>query len=369
MRRSERLFLAAALRSVTGAVVVLWIAAGAAVSALKYRERSAARQYICRGWVITTLVIYLSGAAACVFLSLRSDESDPIGIAPPFRGAYVYAAEILLAVAFCHLRLTMPWLFGGIISQYWPIIVMGIAFTGVGLGEVLGRRQLPTVSKPLSTTGVFLPLLPALAFSLAPSRVDYAVLLFLIGFFYAVLSVARKSFVFGVLAALSANGGLWSLLYRHPELRFMIHPQLWLVPGAVSVLVAAQLNRDRLSPAQLRFIRYACLMLVYVSSTSDIFLNGVRDHPYLPIILAILSVAGVMLGILFRVRAFLFLGASFLAIAIVTMIYFASVNLHWTWLWYVAVIALGAAIIVIFALFEKKRAEMLALVDGLKAWQ
>jgi hypothetical protein len=35
----------------------------------------------------------------------------------------------------------------------------------------------------------------------------------------------------------------------------------------------------------------------------------------------------------------------------------------------VAGIILGSGIIVIFALFEKKRAEMLSLVDGLKEWQ
>ena len=51
------------------------------------------------------------------------------------------------------------------------------------------------------------------------------------------------------------------------------------------------------------------------------------------------------------------------------MIYYASADLHWTWLWYVAVIALGAAILVLFALFEKKRPQMLAIVEGLKRWQ
>ncbi|HSU65476.1 MAG TPA: hypothetical protein VLJ39_01265, partial [Tepidisphaeraceae bacterium] len=133
--------------------------------------------------------------------------------------------------------------------------------------------------------------------------------------------------------------------------------------------VAAQLNRDRLQAAQLRFIRYCCLMAVYVSSTADIFLNGVANHPWLPLVLAALSVSGVMVGILFRIRPFLFLGTAFLGLAVVTMIYYASANLHWTWLWYVAGIALGASIIAMFALFEKKRDEMVALVEGLRQWQ
>ena len=54
--------------------------------------------------------------------------------------------------------------------------------------------------------------------------------------------------------------------------------------------------------------------------------------------------------------------ATFLTLAVLTMIWSAQQNLHWTWLWYVAGIALGLCIIILFALFEKKRVEMLALV-------
>jgi len=51
------------------------------------------------------------------------------------------------------------------------------------------------------------------------------------------------------------------------------------------------------------------------------------------------------------------------------MLYCAQLQLHWTWIWWVAGIALGGAIITIFALFEKKREEMIGLVEGLRQWQ
>ena len=57
------------------------------------------------------------------------------------------------------------------------------------------------------------------------------------------------------------------------------------------------------------------------------------------------------------------------AVKITTMIYYASENLGWTWLWYVAGIVTGAMIIFTFALFEKKRDDMLRVVEGLKDWQ
>ena len=69
-----------------------------------------------------------------------------------------------------------------------------------------------------------------------------------------------------------------------------------------------------------------------------------------------------------RVRSFLFLGASFLLLALLTVIWYAAVDLHQTWLWYVSGIITGILIIAMFALFEKKRKELLGLVEQLKRW-
>lgn len=367
-RRSNSLSVPAARRA-AGPMAVAWAASLLAVLGIEIAGQIAGAPPRPAGWAVAiVLANLLVGAAAAVFLALVP-ALDPLKFPDSRRGSYVYLAEAMLALSFVHLRLTAPWLFGGVFSQYWPLLVMALAFGGVALGELFRRRGTIALSSPLFRTGAFLPLLPVIAFWAAPSRVDLSTLLFTVGVFYAVLSATRRSFAFGVLAALAANGGLWSLLARQPSLAFLVHPQIWLIPAAVSVLIAAQLNRDRLAPVQLRFVRYCCLMMVYVSSTADIFLNGVKDHPWLPLVLAGLSVVGVLLGILFRLRAFLFLGTAFLGLAIITMIYYASADLHWTWLWYVAGIVLGAGILAMFALFEKKRAEMLALVDGLKRWE
>ena len=116
-------------------------------------------------------------------------------------------------------------------------------------------------------------------------------------------------------------------------------------------------------------IRYMCLATIYVSSTADIFINGVATSPWLPLVLAGLSIAGVFAGMIFRIRAFLLLGSLFLLLAIGTMIKFASVNFGWTWLWYVAGIVTGAAIITTFAIFEKQRADVMRLVEEFKDWK
>ena len=51
------------------------------------------------------------------------------------------------------------------------------------------------------------------------------------------------------------------------------------------------------------------------------------------------------------------------------MIKYASVNFGWTWLWYVAGIVTGAAIITTFAIFEKQRADVMRLVEEFKEWK
>src|SRR6185437_14876344 len=137
-------------------------------------------------------------------------------------------------------------------------------------------------------------------------------LLFIVGGLYGLLSILRRSFLFGMLAVLAGNGGLWYLWHRTVDYGFFQHPQLWLIPAAVSVLIAAYINRADFSEDQMIGVRYLSLIVIYVSSTADIFINGVANSPWLPVILAAFSLAGVFGGIMLRVRAFLLLGSMFL---------------------------------------------------------
>jgi len=294
---------------------------------------------------------------------------DPLRLSARGRTAYVYAAEIFLAMTFLHLRLTMPWLFTGYFQRYWPLVVIAISFAGVALSELFRRRQQMILAEPLQNTGAFLPLLPALAFWALHSNVDYSTFLLLAGILYSVLAILRRSFGFGLLAALAGNGALWHVLDHLHGFGFLIHPQYWLIPFALCFLVATHLNRSQLSIRQVQTSHYACLTLIYLSSTADMFLNGVRQCPYLVYILGAISIAGVMAGIIFRIRSFLFLGTAFLVLTLITIIWHASVDLHQTWLIWVSGIALGVSIILLFALFEKKRGEVHAVIDGLREWQ
>jgi hypothetical protein len=354
--------------------LVPWVVAGQAAAILLVLGAEvtyfAAHEEVPMVWAeILAVAVALAAMCLAALAAAVLPGRDPLGLTERGRQAYVYAAELVLALFCMHIRLTMPWLFHGWFVRYWPLVVMAIAFVGVGLGEWLARRRAQVLSEPLQTTGALLPMLPVLGFWLVPGEVNYSLLLLTVGVLYAALAALRQSFLFGVLAAMAANGSLWHLLYRADGLGFFEHPQLWLIPPAVCVLIAAYLNREQLTKEQMTTVRYMAAIVIYVASTADVFLNGVEEAPWLPLVLAAISILGIFTGILLRVRAFVYLGTSFLMVALLTIIWYAAVELGYAWLWWVCGIVAGVCIIAVFAVFEKKRDDMLHLVERLKAWE
>jgi hypothetical protein len=331
--------------------------------------------------------------ATALRLALRPDR-DPLALAEGRRTAYVYLAEVLLVLLFAHVRLNIPELFLGPLAKYWTLVVMTLAFVGVGLGEWFERRGLRVLAVPLARTGVFLPLIPLLSFWARPPAAllafaadnapglrpfltyleklpwnfdAHALLWFLASGLYALLAMARRSFRWALAAALAANFGLWALLL-HTGIGFLAHPQAWVIPLALIILVAEYLNRHHLSAEAGQALRYLGISLIYVASTADLFLAGLGNSVWLPIVLAGLCVTGVLAGILLRVRAFLFLGTGFLLVDVLTMIYHAAVDRAHTWLWWASGIVLGVAILTLFAVFEKRRNDVLRLLEDLRRW-
>ncbi len=318
---------------------------------------------------LVAVIVALAGLAVAALVAALVPGRDPLGLTERGRTLYVYLAEGLGALLFLHIRVTMDWLFTGWFLRFWPLVVMAIAFLGVGLGEVFQRRKQRVLSEPLETTGAILPLLSALGFWVIRNEVDYSLLLLSIGVLYAALGMLRRSFLYGVLAAIAANGSLWYFLHQREGLDLTEHPQLWLIPPALCALAAGYINRERLAPQQSAALRYASAIVIYVSSTADIFINGVADAPWLPAVLAGLSILGVLAGILLRVRAFLYLGAAFLIVALMTIIWHAAIEQQRTWILWVVGILTGVLIIALFGLFEKRRDDVLRLVEQLKHWE
>lgn len=329
--------------------------------------------------------LVLAGVAALAYLALRfavQPTRDPFEVPERRRGVYVYLAELLLVLAFVHVRLNVPELFFGNVAKYWTFALMALAYAGIGLSELFSRRKLEVLAAPLRRTGVLLPLVPLLAFWAKPPEAltefahgaapglapllayleklpqhfdTYAWLWFLAGGAYALLALWRRSFGWALLAALATNAATWALL-AHTAVPFAIHPQAWVIPLALIVLVSEHVNRHRLRPEVSNGMRYAAVALVYVASAADVFIAGVGNSTWLPVLLALFCVSGVVAGVLLRVPAFAYLGVAFLLLDVFAMIWHAAVNLNQTWVWYASGIALGAAVLGLFAYLEKRKA-------------
>ena len=273
--------------------------------------------------------------------------------------------------------MTMPGLFElGIIRTYWMLIVMAIAFCGAGLSALFHRRQMAILSEPLERTALFLPVLPLIGFWCVKNTAGAAswfvgnsgpAFWLLMGVFYGVMAVRKRSLLLAGLGILTGNMGLW-VLWNHCGWGFVDHPQLWLIPIALAALVAEHLDRRRLSEPQRLAIRYLALSVIYISSTTE-FWRGIGQSAVLPLVTILLAVLGVLAGILLRVRSFLYLGVTFLIVVIGRMIVYEAFQQHQMWIFWASCIVLGAAILALFAVFEKRRNDVLASVERFKQWK
>ena len=182
------------------------------------------------------------------------------------------------------------------------------------------------------------------------------------------MAVSRRSLLSTALAVAASNLGLWIALYQNGK-EFFVHPQLWLIPPALATLVAEYLHRSRLSERQRTAIRYMALSVIYVSSASDMFIAGLGHDRRLPLALMVLAVGGVMLGMLLKVRSFLYLGTTFLLVDISSLLWYAVVDLRQAWILSVSGIALGVAILALVAVLEKHRNNVRAAIERLRQWQ
>jgi hypothetical protein len=317
--------------------------------------------------VLAVAVLMALGAAGLLTLALLPGR-DPLNLQGRDRQAYVYAAEAVLVLAGAHLYLCRPQWFDSGLRPYWPLIVLGIAFAGSAAAELAQRWHLAVLSEPLQRTGQLLPVLPVLGWWVVGSHVDYAVLLLGVGLLYLVLSWRWESGACGVAGVVAGQAALWRWL-SEKDVTLISNPQLWLVPPALSVLVAAQWHRQRLKPQTLTAIRYAATLVIYVSSTSEIMIRGFADSLGRPMLLLALAVLGALAGIALRVRAFLILGTSFTFVALLAMIRHAQQAIGHVWPWWVFGIALGVAILTLLGLFEKKREAWQRLAQQISEWE
>ncbi len=275
--------------------------------------------------------------------------------------ALVYIAEVALAVAFAFLRITTQWFGGGIFGEFWPFIIVGISFVTVGLSYALQKLKLLLYVRPSYYTAVLLPLIPLIGAWFIGTGTGIQTLLGM-GIFYSVISYVRHQKRYGYIAVAIFNIAL-QVFFIWRGIRFGLHPQVFVAPIGITLIGIAHLNRHQMDKKALRFLRSFASAVIYASSIAEFKTFGGLAPP---IILAGLCVLGILAGIALRIRPFLYLGTAFLLVDIFIQI--ISVGRANTWIWWISGFTFGLILFILFALFERKREQILTLIKSLKDW-
>ena len=244
-----------------------------------------------------------------------------------------------------------------------PIFVTALALAALAISVLLHRRRLPFYARPAYLTSlvvVFLPMLVVWHYQFHVQVITFLVA----GAFLALASRLQRSETLRYVSAAAFNVVV-ILLLHHAQLNFLRHPQFVCLPIGLTLTIMGHRTARKLHPQVGAFLRTFGLLLVFGGSTADMFID--RTFGWSAVALAAFCVLGILAGMMFRVLNFVYLSVTFLLVDLVTQIIWAGLTN--TWVWWVSGIVLGCGLIVLFAVFEKKRDTILKAFGEMQRWR
>jgi hypothetical protein len=327
------------------------------------------------GW--DTFGAWVALAARMLQLAFRPTGLDS-GISRHARQWALYASEAALIAGVCGLRLQFPWLFRGIIAEWWPILFYVLAMGSIAIENWYRRRGDGMFTHPVLLHCLLLPVIPLVGAWATPmfevtaawrEPLSYSMLLLASAVVYGTLGRQRGATPIKIASIGMLLASFWVSLTSQDGLGFWEHPQLWIIPPALATLIFIERNQGQLAPTAVTGTRYLAILFIYASSTVEMVFHAFELQFWTPVLLLALAVAGVMAGIALRVRAFLYCGGAFVMIALIGMVWHAQQAIQQVWPWWVLGIVMGIALIVLIGTFEKHRDRLLATIESLKKWQ
>ena len=290
--------------------------------------------------------------------------------------AYVYVAEILILVFFGHVWLGKPNWFGAL-GEYWPLVLMLLAFVGVFISEVFRKRENHVLSEPLHNTAFLLPMIPILTLWMFPSEggglfIGYPEIFFGAALLNVLMACLRRSFLHSVIAAVAGNASLWMFFTSSDSFSFADDPQFWVIPPAISMIIVAQIFKEKLTKKQISLIRYMCLTLIYLTASFEMIANWAASVGHLNqmLLLGAFSLIGIGCGAVFRIPQFIYLGMIFLVMTLVSMVISAieAAGDFQKIVMFLVVILVGVLILLVIILRDKFEKQLKAWIEHMDSW-
>ena len=304
------------------------------------------------------------------------------------RTALVIGAQMFGGLAWFHLFLCRSPLASLGLRPYWPYVVMALAFASAGVVQWAMRRDDKVLVAVMRKSVMYLPLIPVIGFWISGSvvtglfgqsaadswsfiegRVSYQALLIVVTLYYSVVSFMWKNTVMRMFAIVGGNATIWVVLAQAEGWSLWQHPQAWLIPPALCVLVGVQFYRHQLGVRAANAIRYAATSMIYILSSADMFIQGLGESILGPMVLVGLALIGVAFGIACKVRPFVYLGTLFVFLGTVSMVWHAQQQIQAVWPWWVFGISTGIVLLVLLTLIEKNKQQFRQFTRHLQKWE
>ena len=116
------------------------------------------------------------------------------------------------------------------------------------------------------------------------------------------------------------------------------------------------------------FLRYVTISVIYLASSTEMILRWASGYAGVMelVILGGLSLLGVAVGMLYRIRQFVYLGLGFFLVAMLGMVVKATSYNH-LWFW-VSLVGFGGMMLVAFAAREKYLPGLRGKIEEMESW-
>ena len=215
---------------------------------------------------------------------------------------FIYLAYLSLAalVAFLTIRLGRPW---QPLVDWWPVMVLAAALAVLGITRLLERRRrFVLFGRPLFYSAtLFLPLAPLAGGIMAAyeDRFDLATPIFLaLGLLYLAAARLRDRGLLVRLATLALTAAVFSL-WRWLGLDFERHPQFFLVPAGVALVMLALIGRTHLRRETIQGVALLGLVVAFGGSLFEVvlMLDDASGFPYAYLFSMTAGMTGVAVGV------------------------------------------------------------------------
>ncbi|HEY3452764.1 MAG TPA: hypothetical protein VGK67_40850, partial [Myxococcales bacterium] len=289
---------------------------------------------------------FVAGASLTLLWTLRALAADS--------KLFAWAAELSFLAVYFSLRMQTDWLGPrGMRGDKDSIATLLLGVLFVGLHTAVKKLKVPAFRQPSRFAALALPVLSALLMAREASYGN-AVLLLGVAMQLTVLSwVEGRGKLSGILAAVAFNLAL-AMVWLTKGIGGGADAQYYVIPAGFTLIVLTYLYGESLGPAWKARLRSVGMLAIYLSSAIPALTFESPGYLWTAIGLCVL---GIVAGIAFRVRAYLYLGTGFMVASLVTNMTRYGLRDHRVGAAFLT--GLGLVIIVAMVFFTSRREELL----------